>query len=326
MAQNYTQDQVKDILDRLSDPFDPALVRWRVVSKSKDGKKGQVMPYVDMRAYSGRLNEVLGPSGWTFDLNTTTTPGLTRMKRDKIVQSGKVTVVASLKIDGIGAHTSAGEMWADDDNAITRAEAQAKKRAASLFGMGEYFYRMPELGPKLWVPIDEYGAPKSVPVLPSWALPKSMRNAGASKQPTSNNNSSSSSATKPVGGAQQPTATNITDNSSSRSASFLAVVNERSRKLGDALTRDVLMKCKERIPTLPDNVNPEEYALEKLNNALTLLSGVITKAGDLSTGDLDKLMASHGVTRLDQLPSYGRLYELAEHLGVVPKRERSAAA
>jgi len=58
-------------------------------------------------------------------------------------------------------------MWADDENAMTRAEAQAFKRACSCFGLGRYFYDFAEM----WVDLDEYGNPKSIPNLPAWALP-----------------------------------------------------------------------------------------------------------------------------------------------------------
>jgi hypothetical protein len=68
-----------------------------------------------------------------------------------------------------------GEMWADDDNPVTRTEAKAKKRAASMFGLGEYFYRFKELGSVLWVPLDDRGNPTKLPDLPGWALPVETR-------------------------------------------------------------------------------------------------------------------------------------------------------
>ena len=68
-----------------------------------------------------------------------------------------------------------GEKWADDDNAVTAAEAQAFKRAASQFGLGKYFYDLKESGVNLWVPIDERKVPKQVPHLPTWTIPSGMR-------------------------------------------------------------------------------------------------------------------------------------------------------
>lgn len=56
-------------------------------------------------------------------------------------------------------------------------EAQAFKRACSLFGLGRYFYKFDEM----WVDLNEYRQPKELPTLPSWALPESER----SNRPTS---------------------------------------------------------------------------------------------------------------------------------------------
>jgi len=38
----------------------------------------------------------------------------------------------------LGTHSGTGEAWADDENAMTAAEAQAFKRACSCFGLGRY--------------------------------------------------------------------------------------------------------------------------------------------------------------------------------------------
>src|SRR5208283_2385572 len=171
----YTPEEAKALLARLSQPFAIADVKWRVTNKTTDGKKGCMAAYADPRAYTARLNEVFTPAGWAFELSSETTVGLTRMRAGKCVPTGKVTIIATLNIFGIGKKASTGEMWADDDNAVTRAEAQAKKRAASMFGLGEYFYRFKELGSVLWVPLDERGNATKVPDLPGWAMPAGTR-------------------------------------------------------------------------------------------------------------------------------------------------------
>ena len=56
---------------------------------------------------------------------------------------------------------------------MTSAEAQAFKRACSVFGLGRYFYNFAEM----WVDIDEYKHPRELPPLPSWALPENERRA-----------------------------------------------------------------------------------------------------------------------------------------------------
>jgi hypothetical protein len=160
-----------DILLRLEEPFDPEEVRWRVASTTKDGRKGRVTPYADPRAYTDRLNEVVTASGWTRQYTVHTISPVTRVKRDKPIQTGKVLVTGAVTISRIGTHCGSGEEWADDENAMTSAEAQAFKRACSCFGLGRYFYSFPEI----WVDLNEKGQPKELPNLPVWALPKKLR-------------------------------------------------------------------------------------------------------------------------------------------------------
>ena len=68
-----------------------------------------------------------------------------------------------VSICGVGTHSGSGEEWADDENAMTAAEAQAFKRACSCFGLGRYFYNFAEM----WVELDEYKRPRGIPALPS---------------------------------------------------------------------------------------------------------------------------------------------------------------
>jgi len=70
-------------------------------------------------------------------------------------------------IHGLGSHTGVGEEWADDENAATRAEAQAFKRACACFGLGRYLYDLD----KVWSDLDQYNRPVQTPNLPDWALP-----------------------------------------------------------------------------------------------------------------------------------------------------------
>jgi hypothetical protein len=101
---------------------------------------------------------------------------VSRMKRDKAIQSGKVLVTCTLTIHGLGCHAGSGEDWADEPNAMTKSEAQAFKRACTCFGLGRYLYNFAEM----WVPLNEHRQPLQLPTLPQWALPKPGAAAGQS--------------------------------------------------------------------------------------------------------------------------------------------------
>jgi hypothetical protein len=85
------------------------------------------------------------------------TVSVTRMKKDKLVQTGKVLVTSALTITGLGCHAGSGEDWADEGNTMTAAEAQAFKLACSCFGLGRYLHNFAEM----WVPLNEYRQPSS---------------------------------------------------------------------------------------------------------------------------------------------------------------------
>jgi hypothetical protein len=156
------------LFTQLAEPFDPSEIKWRVTHTNRDGNRGAVIAYADPRAYTDRLNHLFTPTGWTRSYQVSTVSSVTRMKRDKLIQTGKVLVTCTLTITCLGCHTGSGEEWADEQNAMTTAEAQAFKRAASCYGLGRYLYNFTEM----WVPLNEYRQPVEFPKLPKWALPK----------------------------------------------------------------------------------------------------------------------------------------------------------
>jgi hypothetical protein len=153
---------------QLAEPFDPSEIKWRVTHTNRDGNRGAVIAFADPRAYTDRLNKLFTPTGWTRTYDVSTVSSVTRMKKDKLIQTGKVLVTCTLTIAGLGCHAGSGEDWADEENAMTAAEAQAFKRACSCFGLGRYLYNFTEM----WVPLNEYRQPVEFPKLPHWALPK----------------------------------------------------------------------------------------------------------------------------------------------------------
>jgi hypothetical protein len=169
-------ERLNKIRKLLSEPFDPGEIKWRVTATSaqqtKHGpqKRGQLVAYADQRAYTDRLNGVFGEWGWTRDYDVQVAQNFERRapgdKKETAV-AAKVVVVSKVTIHGLGLHTGVGEEWADDENAATRAEAQAFKRACACFGLGRYLYDLD----KTWVDLDQYNRPVHTPNLPDWAVP-----------------------------------------------------------------------------------------------------------------------------------------------------------
>ncbi|RZU29024.1 Rad52/Rad22 family DNA repair protein [Edaphobacter modestus] len=333
MAFEYTQEKIDQLLEKLREPFALKDVQWRVTNKSKDGKKGMVAPYADPRAYGARLNEVFGPAGWSFLLTTETTTGLTRIRSGQTVSTGKVSVTATLEIFGISKKASIGEMWADDDNAYTRAEAQAKKRAASMFGLGEYFYELKSLGSALWVPLDEYDKPTKLPVLPSWALraedrqPKSTNSAqrSAQPQPQQQPNQQSEKTTPAQGQVLRPAAGRQNTQMSDEERRFRVDYREAENFLGSALAENIIALLTDKFTTGELQGNKEEVALEKLRYSVGLIAKVRRASADMDLARLDAILEHYNIKDLSSIPTFQTLYFIAMDMEVVPRLEKKAA-
>ena len=162
---------VKKLLEELEVPFAPDHVRWRVTNTSNDKKRGQIVAYADPRAYTDRLNALFSPQGWTRDYKIETMNNITRVKKGETIVTGKVLVTCTVTIIGLWSHSGTGEEWADDENGMTSADAQAFKRACSCFGLGRYFYDFKAP----WVDLDQHRQPVKTPTLPAWAIPENWR-------------------------------------------------------------------------------------------------------------------------------------------------------
>ena len=178
----FTPEEIRRLTAELELPFDPAVVEWRVTNTSNNGKRGQLMPYADPRAYSDRLNRLLTPAGWTRGYAVQTSAVVQRDKNRE--PAAKVLVTCDLTIIGIGRKSGTGEEWSDNENALTAADAQSFKRACSCFGLGRYLYDIPGE----WVDLDQHKRPKKKPRLPAWATPegwaKGLRPNGRDKLPS----------------------------------------------------------------------------------------------------------------------------------------------
>ncbi len=162
---------IKSSLAELEVPFAPDRIQWRVTNTAKDKKRGQIVPYADPRAYADRLNALFTPQGWTREYKIETMSNIPRMKKGESIVSGKILVTCTVTIVGLSSHSGTGEEWADDENGMTSADAQAFKRACACFGLGRYFYEFQGS----WVDLDQNQQPKRVPGLPAWAIPENWR-------------------------------------------------------------------------------------------------------------------------------------------------------
>jgi len=64
-TEKHTDEQVRQFVIALEDPFDPREIKWRVTNTSSDRRRGQVTAYADPRAYTDRLNALFTVRGWT---------------------------------------------------------------------------------------------------------------------------------------------------------------------------------------------------------------------------------------------------------------------
>ncbi len=305
----------QDCLKKLTIPFHPDAISWRVTNKSKDGKRGCVIPYGDQRAYTDRLNGVFTPAGWTRVYNVTTLSPVTRMKREKAIQTGKVIVTCVVTIHALGSHSGSGEMWADDDNAMTRAEAQAFKRACSCFGLGRYFYEFAEM----WVDLNEYGQPIRFPVLPKWALPAGV--VPTTQAPT---DQAATKQAEPVRNAtaspEQPKGPTAVQKASPQSAVQLdpALTQriEASRRIvGDALYFEVFRRGGPARNTsdLP-SVDAQKWILQQLEVIDRGIKRVRVLAEEVHENVFFGVLDAHKVQSIDKIPSFEALKAVVNDL------------
>ncbi|MHB1935011.1 MAG: Rad52/Rad22 family DNA repair protein [Acidobacteriaceae bacterium] len=178
-ASKFSAEEQKKLFAQLAVPFDPAEIKWRVMRTAGNGRRGAILPFADPRAYTDRLNQIFTPAGWTRTYTISTVSALGRVKDGRIIPTGKVLVASVVTIHQLASHTGSGEEWADQENAVTAADAQAFKRACSCFGLGRYLYRFAET----WVSLNHHGGLEHLPSLPQWALPPGL--VAASAHPSS---------------------------------------------------------------------------------------------------------------------------------------------
>jgi len=296
-----------DALVRLEEPFASKDVKWLVAATSRDGRKGRVTPYADPRAYTDRLNHIFTASGWTREYAVHTVSPIIRMKKDKPIQTGKVLVTCVVSIPGVGTHSGSGEGWADDENAMTIAEAQAFKRACSCFGLGRYFYKFAEI--EMWVDLDEYKHPRELPTLPAWALPECERRAPV-QYGTARKENGSGTASAQKGPLD---------------ASVTGKIEACRRDLGQMLYSNILGSvAKVRSTRDIPNQRVQQEVLKWMESGVRGMAQVRRVAAEIAETEFYGILDGLKVRRLDEIPNFGILAKLVELMNNAQSR-RSAA-
>ncbi|MFC5862060.1 Rad52/Rad22 family DNA repair protein [Acidicapsa dinghuensis] len=289
-------DQRAKLIENLCDPFPVSLIRWLVVDKAANGAKGKLFAYADARAYTDRLNDVVGAASWSENYSVSTLDGLSRVRNGETARSGKVFAACTLWIDGLGTRSGTGERWADDPNAMMEADAQALKRACSRFGLGRYLY---DLGP-CWVPLDRDGQPTVVPELPQWAWPRRDRVSGAPELKVVPISTSS------------PALLNM--GTTRKIESFRST-------LGDAIYAEILIN--EGQCDVARGIRTRLRQLQVLRKMQTA-AGLVRRVGALTrrlgTGQLMAEMEDLNIRTVAEIPSLEVLAQLVQHLGTIAAR------
>jgi len=149
----------------LKKPFPKDRIHWRIGSTNKrsvqrkannntaKATKGIPLAYIDARDVMERLDAVCGESGWQC-----------RYPFPGCCEIGIMCTTEGLGKEWIWKSNGAGET---DIEGAKGQYSDAFKRAAVLWGVGQYLYGLPNE----WVDLDDWGKPKKLPNLPNWALP-----------------------------------------------------------------------------------------------------------------------------------------------------------
>jgi hypothetical protein len=135
---------------QLIEPFQADQIQWRIESRTRDGRRTLVKPFVTAQRIIERLDAMIGPSNWS----DTYTP----LVSADATQPGRVA--CRLTILGVTKEAVSAPLE------TSAAYLDALCKAAAKFGIGRSLERV--IG--AWVDWDdEYQRPLETPVLPEWA-------------------------------------------------------------------------------------------------------------------------------------------------------------
>ena len=140
-------------------PFSVSDVSWKLQRTLKDKMRGLAVPYLDARAISDRLDNVVGQNNWKDDYV------LWHKYTDNIKQQGKeATKIVNSQLCTIYIYDDEKKEWIGktdgaentDFEAVKGGLSDAFKRAAVKWNIGRYMYSFDAV----WVDLeDEYGKP-----------------------------------------------------------------------------------------------------------------------------------------------------------------------
>jgi len=155
-------------LKALNEPFRLDDIEWRIQSSGKgnNGIWAKVLAYIDSRAVQDRLDSVCGPENWQNEIKVTEIGG-----------HSTVLCGISIRIENEWVTKWDGAEPTDVEP-VKGGLSASMKRAAVLWGIGRYLYRLKDN----WATIDQDGAnwgktkdgdqfKWDPPRLPDWALP-----------------------------------------------------------------------------------------------------------------------------------------------------------
>lgn len=128
----------QDLFDRLSQPFPPELVSWRVGSTNKEKTKGMALAFINARDVMARFDAVCGPAGW---------------ERRHPHVGGTTTCEIAIWIEGRGWVVKCDGAGDTDVEAEKGSLSDSFKRAAVNWGVGRYLYDLDAP----WVAIEPFG-------------------------------------------------------------------------------------------------------------------------------------------------------------------------
>lgn len=133
------------IRNRLSKPFAPEDLEWRLQGTNKNKTGGFAVPYVTNRAIQDRLDDVVGPENWRNEFR----PWHGNGKKD--AQICGISIYNEQRKDWITKWDGAEDT---DIEAVKGGLSDSMKRAAVQWGVGRILYKMDTV----WVDIEQRGS------------------------------------------------------------------------------------------------------------------------------------------------------------------------